>query len=268
MKGEYDALAACGNHHPSVTGVSLWTGLEKVKYRSTNWMKECQFLPVVISRPSGKSMQILEGNWGKDLKVSLTMWKCFTRKLSQTQGLGSEISRLLGLFLRFFFKHWNATPGEGGRWIWESWWSFSGAIQISWRWKSQLQKLLHFVLFTSGSPPTPKKKTVFLGFFLYILRRISCSSFLKLAIFSPPFPFGVDFFEVTWNIRIWWRVWTSPCWTKFEQNWINRRRWKRFRALDILGCCVRFLRKGWVLLMGLWRVNLVPPELQVMHLDR
>lgn len=206
-----------------------------------------ELLPVVTSRHSGKSMQILEGNWGKYLQVSLTHVEVVhSQAFSNSRAWVRDIT--VSWFVpHFSFKRWNATPGEGGRWIWESWWSFSGAIQISWRWKSeQLQKLLQFVLFTSESPP---KKTLFLGFFLYILRQISCSSFLKLTIFSPPFPFGVDFLEVTWNIRIWWRVWTSPCWTKFEQNWINRRRWKRFRALEVALDFFFFsglLRKGWV----------------------
>ena len=105
MKGEYDALAACGNPPPAKPPVSAYELAQK-KSKIVVRMKD-QFLPVVISRHSGKSTQILEGNWGKYLKVSLTMWKWFTRKLSQTQGLGSEISRLLGLFPAFFFKHWN-----------------------------------------------------------------------------------------------------------------------------------------------------------------
>ena len=148
-------------------------------------------------------------------------------------------------------------PGEGGCWIWESWWSFSGAIQISWRWesselkkgspfKSTQKNCFSFVAVYFRISPPPKKKKTMLVIWCFVLHfgQISRLDFFQVEyiVFFPSFhplsPWAhMDVFcgwislEVTWNIRIWWRVSTSPCWTKFEQNWINRRRWKRFRAL-------------------------------------
>lgn len=129
------------------------------------------------------------------------MWKWFTRKLSQTQGLGSEISRFLGLFPTFLLNA-ETQPQEkvaaefenhGEVSVEQSKYLGGGSLSNS-------KNCFSSCCLLQNPPP---KKTLFLGFFLYILRQISCSSFLKLTIFSPPFPFGVDFLEVTWNIRIW-----------------------------------------------------------------
>ena len=129
------------------------------------------------------------------------MWKWFTRKLSQTQGLGSEISRLLGLFPAFFltlkpqekvaaeFENHGEVSVEQSKYL--------GGESLS-----NSKNCFSSCCLLQDLPPPPKKRQCSLDS-SYILRRISCSSFLKLAIFSPPFPFGVDFFEVTWNIRIW-----------------------------------------------------------------
>lgn len=227
-----------------------------------------ELLPVVTSRHSGKSMQILEGNWGKYLQVSLTHVEVVhSQAFSNSRAWVRDIT--VSWFVpHFSFKRWNATPGEGGRWIWESWWSFSGAIQISWRWKSeQLQKLLQFVLFTSESPP--KKDTV--PWILPIHFKTNfVLEFFEVDHFFPPLS-----------------IWGGFPWGDLEHTHLVKgldfallnkvraelNKQKKVEEVQSLGSCVRFLfflrpsAKG----MGFyvfWRVNLVPPKLQVMCLDR